>query len=162
MRELAIFLKLCFFRVYSVGILMILNQAGNRTKCQFGKVCSIYLLFLCCKTQKVDLYAGHRESGRREHSKEPAFKRMKELGSLSVSRRGSGKAVVLTALAGVRCPRCPVAPARLAGFRWDGLRPSRGPALLECLFALIGTLCSSWLTTLIAKQFLYVLSLCSE
>lgn len=92
---------------------MILNQTGNRTKCQFGKVCSIYLLFLCCKAQKVDLYAGHRESGRREHSKEPAFKRMKGLGSLSVSRCGSGKGVFLTVLARVKCLCCPVAPAHL-------------------------------------------------
>ena len=58
---------------------MILSQAGSGAKCQFRKAYSIYLLFLCCKAQKVDLYAGHTEGRRRKHNKEPAFRRMREL-----------------------------------------------------------------------------------
>lgn len=113
---------------------MILSQAGNRAKCQFGKACSIYLLFLCCKRQKVDLYAGHRESGRRKHSKEPAFKRMKELGSLFIDGHGGGKWVGFSlALVAVKCWCSPVASAHMQASGGMVSDPPWGPALLECV-----------------------------
>ena len=134
MRGLVIFLKLCFSRVYSVGILMILSQAGNRVKCQFGRASSIYLLFLCCKAQKIDLYAGHRESGRRKRSKEPAFKRMKELGSLFIYCHGSGKEACFSlALVAAECWCSPVVSAHMQASGGMVSDPPWGPALLECV-----------------------------
>lgn len=91
-------------------------------------------LFLCCKTQKVDLYAGHRESGRRKHSKEPAFKRMKELGSLFIDGHGGGKWVGFSlALVAVKCWCSPVASAHMQASGGMVSDPPWGPALLECV-----------------------------
>lgn len=67
MRGEVIYPKLCFYRVYSVGVLMILSQAGDGAKCQFEKAYSICLLFWFCKAKKVEIgVQGHVGGGRGE------------------------------------------------------------------------------------------------
>lgn len=90
-----------------------------------------------------------------KHEKEPAFKRMKELGSCLFIAMEVGRRLVFPLALVVAMLVLSVVSAHMQASGGLVSDPPWGPSCSSrmCLFALVCTLCSSWLTTLIAKKF---------